>query len=74
MGLFLLNGQVERYSGAMKELVQRKVDAHPCLRPEAALEAAIAATDTLPGQELRRTVLIKSLGDLRLSIQTNLIF
>ncbi len=33
MGLFLLNGQVERYGGAMKELVQRKVDAHPSLWP-----------------------------------------
>jgi phosphoribosylcarboxyaminoimidazole (NCAIR) mutase len=48
MGLFLLNGQVERYGEAMKELVKRKVDVILAFGPEAALKAAIAATNTLP--------------------------
>jgi putative tryptophan/tyrosine transport system substrate-binding protein len=43
-----LNGQVERYGEAMRELVQRKVDVILAFGPEAALKAATAATDTLP--------------------------
>ena len=43
-----LNGQVDRYGEAMKELVRRKVDVIIAWGPEIALKAAIAASDTLP--------------------------
>lgn len=43
-----LNGQVDRYGEAMKELVRRRVDVVIAWGPEIALKAAIAATDTLP--------------------------
>jgi ABC transporter substrate binding protein len=43
-----LNGQVDRYGEAMKELVRRKVDIIIAFGTEAALKGAIAATDTLP--------------------------
>jgi putative ABC transport system substrate-binding protein len=43
-----LNGRVERFGEAMKELVRRKVNVILAFGPEIALKAAIAATDTLP--------------------------
>src|ERR1700692_2819062 len=43
-----LNGQVEGYGGAMKELVRRKVDVILAFGPEVALKGAMAATDVLP--------------------------
>jgi putative ABC transport system substrate-binding protein len=43
-----LNGQLDRYGEAMKELVRRKVDIIIAFGTEIALKGAIAATDTLP--------------------------
>src|SRR5262245_63509026 len=43
-----LNGELERYGEAMKELVRRKVDIIIAFGTEIALKGAIAATDTLP--------------------------
>ena len=43
-----LNGQVDRYDEATKEVVRRKPDIIIATGPERALMSAIAATDTLP--------------------------
>jgi putative tryptophan/tyrosine transport system substrate-binding protein len=43
-----LNGQIERYGEATKEVVRRKADIIIATGPERGLTSAIAATDTLP--------------------------
>jgi len=48
MDYFDLQGRIEPYGDAMRQLVERKADVIVALGPEQALKAAIAATKTIP--------------------------